>query len=441
MSHAVIEHRQFLDGLSAFREALPEGEPAWLLGRRRDAQARFDSEGLPSSSHERWRQTNLVNVASTVFSPLASTSAGAASSLASTAWATLGLRRLVTVNGMFDASLSDGVKQDGLLCGGLTSLIQQQPEILASSLATISETNEHPFAALNTALFRDGIAIVAAPGFMVREPIQIVHLVTTAAGSFASHPRTLLFAGRGAQLSVIETFVATADALLLTNALTEIHAEEAARVSYLRIQDEPLQGFHFGRVAARVGRNAQIAAFSASFGAALTRNDASVVLDGEGAQAVLDGIYALAGRQQCDVYTTLDHAQPHGASHENYRGVLDAHACAVFNGRIVVRPHAQKTDAIQRNGNLLLSKDATVHTRPQLEIYANDVKCTHGATIGMLRPEAVFYLQSRGIGAQDARRMLVEAFMAETIPESAPQAVRDALLKRVSQLLSTETQP
>ncbi len=441
MSHATIEHRQFLDGLSAFREALPKAEPAWLLERRRDAQARFDSEGLPSSSHESWRQTNLSNVGSTVFSPLTPAGANAATLLASAAWARLGLRRLVTVNGLFDASLSDGVTQDGLLCGGLASLIQQQPETLASSLATISETNGHPFAALNTALFRDGIALVAAPGFIPREPIQILHFVTAAAGSFASHPRTLLIAGRGAQLDVIETFVATTDGLLLTNALTEIHAEEAARVSYLRVQDEPLQGFHFGRVAARAGRNAQIAAFSASFGAALARHDASVVLDGEGAQSVLDGIYALAGHQQCDVYTTLDHAQPHGASHENYRGVLDAHSCAVFNGRIVVRPHAQKTDAIQRNGNLLLSKDATVHTRPQLEIYANDVKCTHGATIGMLRPEALFYLQSRGIGAQEARRILVEAFIAETIPESAPQAVRDALLTRVGRFLSTEKQP
>lgn len=442
MSQAAIEPRRFLDGLAAFRSIGPAAEPSWLTLRRQQAQARFDDEGLPSPSDEGWRQTNLASLAATTFAPLAiPPRVEIAPALASAPWGSLGLRRLVTINGVFDRSLSDDLTQVGLRCGGLAELINSQPGLLEASLATIAEAEDQPFAALNTALFRDGVAIIAADGFTLRDPIQIVHFVTCGPGAFASHPRTLVVAGRGAQIGVVEIFIALTEATLLTNAVTEVHADEAARVDFLRIQDEPRQGFHLGRFAARAGRNGRISAFSASLGATLTRNDASVLLDGEGAQVALDGLYALTGRQHCDNHTTLDHAQPHGASHESYRGVLDGQATAVFSGRIIVRPHAQKTDAIQRNGNLLLSKEATVHTRPQLEIYANDVKCTHGATIGMLNREALFYLQSRGIGAHDARQILVEAYLAEIVPESTPGSVRAALLARVSELISHEVLP
>jgi len=279
---------------------------------------------------------------------------------------------------------------------------------------------------------------VLPPRTRLADPVQVVHGSTGGTRPTAAHPRLLVVAGAGSEATVVETFLGRPPARTLTNGVAELVLEESAILHHVRVVDEG-EAWHVGAVQAHQSRDSRLISHNLCLGAALTRIDLGSVLDGEGAECLLHGFYLAEGRQHVDNHTFLEHAKPHCPSRELYKGVLSGGARAVFNGRILVRPDAQKTDAKQQNRNLLLSGEATVYTRPQLEIYANDVKCTHGATIGRLDEQALFYLRARGIGKTEARALLLRAFAAEILEQIPVPALRQSLEQIVSERLHLET--
>jgi Fe-S cluster assembly protein SufD len=261
----------------------------------------------------------------------------------------------------------------------------------------------------------------------VAEPIQLVFLTTPSAEPAVAHPRTLILAGINSQAAIIETFAALEDGVYFTNGVTEIVLGEGAVLDHTKVQRESKNAFHIATQQVHQARASNITSHSIALGGGLVRNDVNVVLDAEGCECTLNGLYLANGRQHIDNHTRIDHARPHCASHELYKGILDGKAHGVFNGKIYVHQDAQKTDAKQTNKTLLLSEDAVINSKPQLEIYADDVKCTHGATIGQLDEEAVFYLRSRGVGQEEARSLLTYAFANDIISRIKVEPIRAGL--------------
>jgi Fe-S cluster assembly protein SufD len=381
---------------------------------RREAKAAFDAVGLPAPGNEDWRQTNVQGLASIPFvaAPPAELDAEALAAGP----------RVVLVNGR--VAKLDGLPE-GVTVLSLARALAEIPETIEPHLGRVAPTTGHPFAALNTALFEDGVLVSIPAGAQIGPAIQIVHASVADAGPAAVLPRVLIVAGPRSSATVVEMFVSKGGTTL-TSAVTEIVVLEGARVDHVKLQAESEDAWHIAAIAGRVARDGRLASHNVSWGAKLARNDIGAVLDGEGASCHLYGLYLADGSQHVDNHTWLDHAKPHCPSWEMYKGILAGSARAVFNGRIIVRQDAQKTDAKQSNKNLILSDGAVVYTRPQLEIYANDVRCTHGATIGRLDEAAVFYLRSRGLGAVQARDLLVHAFADDVLAKIPDQPTRAA---------------
>jgi Fe-S cluster assembly protein SufD len=349
--------------------------------------------------------------------------------------------RAVVVNGRFDAALSTLAEQPGVRVRSLAVVLAEAPELLEAHLARVASSENAAFVALNTALFMDGV-VVFVDGGVTADPLHIVHVAVPGQAPSAAHARTLVVAGASARCTVVESFVTLGTGTHLTNAVTEIVAGADAIVSHVKIQAEDTASWHVAAISGHQARGARIVSHNISLGAAMARNDIGSRLDGPGAECRLYGLYVAGGTQHVDNHTWLDHAMPHCPSWEMYKGLLAGRARAVFNGRIIVREGAQKTDAKQSNKNLLLGDGAMVYTRPQLEIHANDVKCTHGATIGRLDDESLFYLRTRGIGENDARNVLIRAF-ADDLIDNLPVAplrpiLSDALHARLARDLAPE---
>jgi Fe-S cluster assembly protein SufD len=283
------------------------------------------------------------------------------------------------------------------------------------------------FAALNTAFFADGAAIVVPRGFSLPVPVHVLHVTDAAAARAAVHPRALVVVEAQAAATVVESYLALSDATYLTNAVTEISLGEGAQLTHVRVQREGARAFHVGLAQAQQARDSRYSSFSFATGAQLARANIYTSMAGPGGEARLDGLYLVDGSQHVDHQTRIEHLAPNCASREVYKGVLGGAAHGVFNGQVYVHPEAQKTDGKQTNNNLLLSPDAQIDTKPQLEIFADDVKCTHGATVGRLDEIALFYLRSRGLPAEEARRLLTYAFAADVLEGIATDDVRIAL--------------
>ena len=279
--------------------------------------------------------------------------------------------------------------------------------------------------ALNTANFQDGLLIRIAKGAVIEQPIHLLFESSANGKPTVSHPRTLILAGADSHATIVETYQGSGGAYF-TNAVTELVAGDNAVIDHYKLQTESQQAFHVATLQVQVGRGANFRSHSISFGGALVRNDINAVLS-EGCECTLNGLYLVSGEQHIDNHTTIDHAKPHAASHELYKGILDGHSSAVFSGKILVRKDAQKTDAKQTNKNLVLSEEAVINTKPELQIHADDVRCTHGATIGQLDPEAIFYLQSRGIGLAEARNLLIFAFARDIVDRIKVAPLREEL--------------
>lgn len=384
---------------------------------RRAAAERFAALGFPTTKNEDWKYTNLAPFLKRPYEPAAPAPVEAVRErLAAAPFTDLGCPRLVFVNGRYVPELS--APPEGITAGNLRAGLDW------TSFAEAEQLDDNALAALNTALFEDGAFIRIGNACVSEQPVYVLYV---SAGSGVSYPRTLIVAGRDSQAVLVEGYLGLEDDAYFTNAVTDLIAADGAVIAHVKLQAESPQALHCGLLRVRQGASSSIRSHNIALGAALARNEIKAALEGEGGECTLNGLYLTTDRQHVDNHTTLDHARPHTTSNELYKGILDGKSEAVFHGRIVVRPEAQKTNAIQRNKNLLLSRDAVINTKPQLEIYADDVRCTHGATVGQVDQEAVFYLRSRGIGLKEARSLLTYAFTSELIEAVPVEAIRARL--------------
>jgi Fe-S cluster assembly protein SufD len=406
---------RFLEAHAARAASLPGHGTPWLDRLRGGAIARFAEIGFPGPREEYWKYTRTAPIEKRSFTAPADHALDLAA-LEPVLLPGLAGRRLVFVNGRFSEALSDpGPEQAGVTVASLARMLAQAPERVEPWLARHLDVHRHAFLALGAAFLEDGAFIHVARNTQVEEPIQLIYVSTEAGGEFAAHPRNLVVGESGSAARVVETWVSAGGRVYLNNTATEVVLEDNARVDHYKVQEEGFDGFHVATLQVHQGRDSRFATHAVSFGGRLVRNDVNAVLDGEGAECLLSGLYMGDGRQHVDFHVTVDHAQPHCTSRELYKGILGGRARGVFNGRVHVHPDAQKTDSEQSNKNLLLSKNAEVDTKPELEIYADDVKCSHGATVGQLDDAMLFYLRSRGIDREAARGLLTYGFAQDVI--------------------------
>ena len=409
-------------------------QPKWLAPLRKAGLASFADQGFPTLHDEDWRFTNVAPIAALPFQlagPVAVNGAESAA-LDAAAFTKLPGQRLVFVNGCFSAKLST-LKPNpaGVQIENLAAALAKDSATVEKYLGKYAHTAKNSFAALNQALFSDGAFIFVPAGVTVAEPVQLIYLSSAKNAGEVILPRNLIIAGANSKLTVVESYLSTTRTAYFTNAVTEILAGDHAVVEHVKLQDEAPEAYHVATIAGEFGRASNVSVHSFALGAKLSRNNIRTKLAGEGLECVLNGLYLTQNEQLADHHMIVEHAQPHCASHEYFNGILDDKSKGVFHGRILVQEIAQKTDAKQTNKNLLLSDDATADTKPQLEIYADDVKCTHGATIGQLNQESIFYLRTRGIDTDTARRMLIHAFAGEIIERIQCEPAREVIDKLV----------
>jgi Fe-S cluster assembly protein SufD len=438
MPYIADEKEVFLDHLSRLDKQLAGGVFDDL---RQSALAAFEELSFPGSRTEDWKFTSIAPILETPFE-LAATVAAATELRGRLAAVELpGAIRLVFLNGIFAPELSrvDHLPA-GVVAGSLAATAGYKPA-LAEHLGRVAEFQDHIFTALNTASLRDGALVLIPRGTILETPIEVlhVHVAENKTKPSACYPRSLIVAGTGSQAKIVERYFAAGrtSGTYFTNAVTEIVVEEGAVLEHCKLQQESTQALHLANTEVRQARGSNFSSRYISFGGRWVRNEVRVRFEAEGSEASLDGLYLAGGSQHIDNLTVIDHAMPHCVSHELYRGILNDRAHGVFNGKIFVRPGAQKTDAKQTNQVLLLSEDAVINTKPQLEIFADDVKCTHGATVGQLDAESLFYLRSRGIGLDDARRLLTFAFANDVVSRIGLEAVR----REIEHLLMTHALP
>ena len=414
-----------LDRANALQNVVPpknEAEPQRIAAIRHQAAERFSATGLPSAYDEEWKYTSLAALGRIDWR----LSAGSAQT-ADTQGASMrgrAVAELIFVDGHLIRSASDISGLSGRAGVRLLSLGQaltsSEPAV-ERWFAGLADFQGHPLTALNTALCRDGAVLIVDDGVVLD---GFIHLLFIGSGSdLMSHPRNLIVTGRNSQLSVVETYIGSGR--YFSNSVTEIVASESAVVSHTKLVRESADAFHIGTTQIHQDRSSNVRSHHMSVGGGMVRNEVNVALMGEGATLALEGLFVLTGREHVDNHTVIDHATPHCDSQELFKGILDQQSRGIFDGRIIVRKDAQKTNSRQVNRNLLLSESAIVDSKPTLEIHANDVKCNHGSTIGQLDEEAIFYLRARGIDEEEARSFLIYAFASEVIERLPFEPIRE----------------
>ena len=426
------EARPYLD---AFAHHL-NGEPEWLSAHRRRGLTRFVEQGFPNRRSEAWRYIDLRALEEKPMLP-----AGALDTVASAARAQLAdvafseaVYRLVLVDGRYAPELSVvGGLPSGVRLGGTAMTIAERPDLVRSSIEASPFDSERPFVALNDAFFGDGFVLDIAPGVALDRPIEIVHLASAGTGG-SLHTRSLVRAGAGSRASILETFAGNGD--YWRNDVVELHLAAGAQFARVALVEEATEALHIGELLAVLGPGSRLTGLVLLLGGRTVRHEATIRSNGEATRCALHGAFILSGRQEANIVTTVDHAAPGGETREIFKGVATGRAHGAFQGRIAVRPGAQKVDAHQLSRNLVLSPRAAIDTKPELEIYADDVKCSHGAAVGDLDEAALFYLRTRGIGREEARRILIEAFVREVVELVELPAVREHVLSRLARRLA-----
>lgn len=406
----------YLESFSSFEQSAVGHQLAWLRKLRQRAFARFCEVGFPTTHVEDWRFTNISAIAQTPFE-LATTARLSLSPEQLEPYRVAGAAcQLVFVNGRFSDQLSRINKlPKGVTVSSLGKQIAENPRQIETHLGGYLDIHREAFSALNTAFLEDGGFVRVSRGVVLEEPIFFLLVSTGADTPRVTHPRNLIVTEEATQLTIVEDYVSIGAGPAFSNAATELVAGDDSVISHYMVEREDQQAFNVSTLRIQQGRNANVASHSVLLGGSLVRNNVHPVLAGEGSECLINGLFIGDGRQHLDNYMLVEHASPHCGSRQFYNGILDDHAHGVFHGRIIVHKDAQKTDAKQTNRNLLLSDNAQIDTKPQLEIYADDVKCTHGATIGQIDESALFYLRSRGIEEVSARKLLLLAFADECL--------------------------
>jgi Fe-S cluster assembly protein SufD len=432
----------YQEGFRLLQESQLDSRP-WLVRLRENAMARFEELGFPSVKEEEWKYTNIAPIARTNFTPLIATETAARSSDA----------KEFAIFGVVEAKDSQLVFVNGRLRNDLSSLIalpeevvaldlsealadERYAEIVRTHLARHADYVANGFTALNTAFVHHGAFVYIPKGVTVKVPLHLLLISDSGDTNEVTFPRLLVIAEENSA-TLIESYVGTeAGSRYFTNAVVEIVLEEGARLEHYKVQRESPEGFHVATTVADLGANSTYDSTAITFGAQLSRHDIKVTMDHEGAECWVDGLYLVTASQHTDTHSVIDHRKPHCTSHQLYKGILDDKSRAVFNGKIFVRHDAQKTDALQTNKNLLLSNDARVDTKPQLEILADDVKCAHGAAVGQIDEDELFYLETRGIHYDLARNLLTYGFAEEVIGKIKIDSIRaqldEAVLNRLN---------
>ena len=420
------------EAFAAFEKTAPGREASWLRKLRSDAFARFAEVGFPTSRDEDWRFTNISPVSQGQFL-LARNGVESVSGAQVKAFEFPGALRLVFVNGHFAPALSSAAPASptGVQVASLASVLRENPSSVEPYLGRYLDTRRDAFCALNTAFLADGAYLRVPKSVALEQPVHLLFVTSGGQVPTVAHPRNLIVVESGSQAAIIEDYVSLDGTPGLCNSATELIAGEGANVSHYLIEREHDRAFNFSTLCIQEARNANVASHSILVGGALVRNNVHPVMAGEGAECLINGLFIGRGTQHLDNYMLVEHASPHCSSRQFYNGILDDRAHGVFHGRIIVRKDAQKTDAKQTNRNLLLSDEAQVDTKPQLEIFADDVKCTHGATIGQIEENALFYLRSRGIDERSARQLLLLAFASECLDRMKEDSVRTHIEKLI----------
>lgn len=417
MTNLTQEKTSYSSHFAAFEQSRNGARPDWLRSMRENAIAQFEALGFPTTRQEEWRFTSVAPIARIPFRPVdPDPSALTISDISRFTVCEARCTQLVFLNGHYSESLSTvKLLPKGVRIISLAEALQTDGDLVQALLQRFESNRPDPFGALNTAFMADGAFVVIPPDTVLKDPIHLLFLSASQAEPAFSAPRTLISVGANSQASIVESYAGLDRGVYFTNSVTGLFISENSIVDHYRLQRESEDAYHIANLEVAQERDSRYTSHSLALGGALSRTNLGVLLNGSGADCELNGLYVAKGRQHIDNHTTIDHARPNCSSRELYKGILDDNSGGVFNGKVVVRKDAQKTNARQTNKNLLLSKAAGVNTTPQLEIYADDVKCTHGATIGQLNEDELFYLRSRGIDKEAARTLLTYAFAGELL--------------------------
>ncbi|MBI2846248.1 MAG: Fe-S cluster assembly protein SufD [Chloroflexi bacterium] len=421
--------------LELFLKSVAAKDPEWIQSLRSAAASRFVELGFPAAKNEEWKYTNVASIAHGDFALMLDDLPREISArliqpftFEEPRWS-----RLVFINGVSYPALSSVPNlPEGVQVGSLADVMTKDGGALEQHLAQHARYQDNTFTALNTASFRDGAFIYVPDGIALKEPVHLLFVSVAGEKAIVSHPRSLIISGRGSALTIIESYVSLADGQSFTNAVTEIVAGEGAIIDYYKFNRDGERAFHVGTTQVHQYKDSRFTSLTVAVGGKLVRNNLNILPDATGCECALNGLYFAAGEQHIDNHVAIDHVKPQGTSRLLYKGVLGGKSRAVFNGRVTVHKDAQKTDAHQTNKNLLLSDYAEVDSKPQLEILADDVRCTHGAAVGQLDRDAVFYLLSRGLDRKTTRNLLTYAFASEVVNSTKVERVRSEVDKIVA---------
>ncbi len=436
------EEETYQAAFQSLQERTASISPGWIQRLRESAMDRFDQLGFPSVKEEDWKYTNVAPISRIRFDPITSslpepTGSLTANEVSLFGYVEAGTSQLVFENGVLRKELSSLSGLAGVIAIDLAQAIddEQHGELIRKHLARGADHNVNGFTAMNTAMFPSGAFVLIPKGAVIESPLHLLFIANPAQSPVATFPRVLILAEENSQATIIETYVGLKESEYLTTAVVEVVLEDGARLEHYKVQRESVEAFHIATTSAELGSNSSYDTTTINFGAQLCRHDVKVVMAHEGAECWVDGLYVTGDGQHTDTHSVIDHQKPHCTSHQLYKGILDGKSRAVFNGKVFVRHDAQKTDAMQTNKNLLLSNEARVDTKPQLEILADDVKCAHGAAVGQIDADELFYLETRGIHHDLAKNLLTYGFAEEVIGKIKVESIRaqldEAVLNRI----------
>ncbi len=417
--HYLADHERLQDKL----------EKNWLSEKRLSALSGFEQNGFPNTRQENWKYTDVRAIARGDFTATSDAEVSIShEEIANIRFNDLDCYELTFVNGKFrhDLSQLEGLPEGVIVCD-LAEAIEKYENLVSANMTNEAESNVSSFTALNTAFVQHGAFIYLPKKVVLEKPINLLYLAKDQETNFAAHPRNVIVMESQSSAVVIESYIGLDDSQYFTNAVSDLSLAAAARLDHYKVQQESMNSYHIGYLKAQQHKDSYLESHSISLGGAIVRNDIHSQLDAAGAEIVMNGLYMTSGKQHVDNHTRVDHLKPHTLSTENYRGVLNDRSRAVFNGKVIVHKDAQKIEAHQNNANLLLSDDAEIDTKPELEIYADDVKCSHGATVGQLDKDMLFYLRSRAIDEDTARSLLTFAFAEEVISKIKLAPIRHRL--------------
>lgn len=427
MENTLEIKKHYLSHFADFENRLNGGKLKPVHQLRKSAISNFSEIEFPTTKDEEWKYTNISPLLKYTFQPAQQPLKELDVKVSHFLFNRMEHSLIVFINGIYSKKLSK-VKDlpKGVVVQSLADAIKDDNQIVKTHLGQYADFKNHIFTSLSTAFVQDGAFIYVPDGKIIEDPIHILFMTISKKNKILVHPRNLFVAGKNSQSTIIEHFASLNDEeIYFTNSVTEIVTEENAILDHIKLQEESKKAFHIGRMDVHQGRDSNFSSHLISFGAEISRNDFNTRFNAEGGESMLNGLYLIEGYQLFDAHTLIDHAKPHCSSHEHYKGILMDNSRGVFNGKVIVRKDAQKTNAFQENNNIILSDNALVNTKPQLEIFADDVKCSHGATIGQLDNDAMFYLKSRGIGDDKAKAILIHAFASDVVRFIKVNAVRE----------------